>query len=76
MAVARQGLVIYYNNDAVIKNLRKDVRIHYYSKKNCYAVIYFNKSKEEEIIKALKANQSITHIESSDIKYNLYSFSN
>lgn len=33
MTVERQGLVIYYNNDATIKYLRKDIRIHYLSKK-------------------------------------------
>lgn len=75
MTVERQGLVIYYNNDATIKYLRKDVSIHYVSKKNSYAVIYYNKAHEDDIIKSLKANQGITKIEKSDLQYNLYSFS-
>lgn len=75
MTVERQGLVIYYNSDATIKYLRKDIRIHYISKKNSYAVIYYNKSNEDDIMKSLKTNQGITKIEKSDLQYNLYSFS-
>ena len=56
MTVERQGLVIYYNNDATIKYLRKDIRIHYLSKKNGYAVVYYNKSHEDDIMKSLKTN--------------------
>lgn len=63
MTVERQGLVIYYNNDATIKYLRKDIRIHYLSKKNGYAVVYYNKSHEDDIMKSLKTNQGIAKIE-------------
>lgn len=74
MTIERQGLVIYYNNDAVMKYLRKDIRVHYKSKKNSYAVIYFDKKHEDEIIKYLSSNQGITKIEKSELEYNLYSF--
>lgn len=74
MTFSRQGLVIYYNNDAAIKYLRRDIRIHYVSKKENYAVIYFNKAQEEEIINELKSNQGITKIEKSKLEYDLYSF--
>ena len=75
MTVERQGLVIYYNNDATIKYLRKDIRIHYLSKKKGYAVVYYNKSHEDDIMKSLKTNQGIAKIEKSNLQYDLYSFS-
>lgn len=75
MTVERQGLVIYYNNDATIKYLRKDIRIHYLSKKNGYTVVYYNKSHEDDIMKSLKTNQGIAKIEKSNLQYDLYSFS-
>lgn len=75
MTVERQGLVIYYNNDATIKYLRKDIRIHYLSKKNGYAVVYYNKSHEDDIMKSLKTNQGIAKIKKSNLQYDLYSFS-
>lgn len=73
--VERKSVVIYYNNEDFVRSLtKKDINVYYISKKNSYAVLYFDRNKEVEIVEYLKNNKAITSIEDSLIPYGEYSF--
>lgn len=71
--VERTSVVIYYSDDSVLKSLSKDINVYYQSKEN-YAILYFDRKREKEIMSKLKSNQLITSIEKSNIPYKKYNF--
>ena len=71
--VERTSVVIYYSDSEVINTLSKDIHVYYQSKEN-YAILYFDKKKEKEIMGKLKSNSLITSIEKSKIPYKKYNF--
>lgn len=71
--VERTSIVIYYNSEDVINELDKNINV-YYKSKDKYAILYFDRKKEKEIITKLKQNPKITSIDKSEIPYSKYNF--
>lgn len=58
--IERKGLAIYFKNENGINTLDKNVmNVYYYSEKNLYAVVYFDKNREGQIISSLEKNPEI-----------------
>lgn len=72
--VERKSVVVYFNNEDFIRQLsKKDINVYYISKTSSYAILYFDKNKEAEVMHILN-NKAITSIETSEIPFDSYSF--
>lgn len=73
--IERRSVVVYYNNENYVRSLaKKDVNIYFICKASQYAILYYDKSREEEIMSILNSTNVITKILKSDIPYEKYSF--
>lgn len=67
--IDRKGIVIYFQNPKVIKNIKKyDVNITYVNKAGKYLAGYIDASEFPKIKKELKKNRLIKKIEESLIE--------
>lgn len=72
--VERKSLVVYFTTDEYLKSLaKKDINIYYVSKNQKYAILYFDKEKESEVLSLLD-HKTILRIETSNVPYEQYSF--
>lgn len=72
--VERTSVVIYFNNINVLGHLPKEINVFYKSEKASYAILYFDKKKEKDILEKLKSLKEITQIEKSEVPYDKYKF--
>ncbi len=72
--VERMSVVVYFTNDDYIKQLaKKDINIYYISANQKYAILYFDKVKEKEVLNLLN-HKTIISIETSEVPYSQYTF--
>lgn len=58
--IERKGLAVYFNDPNGAKALDKNIiDLYYYSERNNYAVIYFDKNRENQVVEQLKQNRNV-----------------
>lgn len=61
----RKGLIVYFRNPKVLKQIEKISEIKYYTKKKKYAIIYVNEENVESKKEELKKLKLVRKIEES-----------